>query len=193
MELRIEDDEIIAQLHDTGVPFNPFEEAVVPDVHASIDDRPIGGLGVFLTKTLFPNPDYERTDGFNRITLRAPVKGRQLMANGSVWISARRRTATPLWSSPQAVSTAARPAVPGGSPQVDRRRQGVPGGGLREHRVHQQRGAPGPPAGGQATPGRRQEDRPLCHARPHAEVFKISGFSEILAIHPTRQDAINAG
>lgn len=34
----------------------------------------------------------------------------------------------------------------------------------------------------------------LCAMRHHiAEVFKISGFSEILAIHPTRQDAINAG
>ena len=75
VELRIEDDQIVAQLDDTGIPFNPFEEAAVPDVHASIDDRPIGGLGVFLTKTLFPNPDYERIDGFNRITLRAPVKG----------------------------------------------------------------------------------------------------------------------
>lgn len=75
VELRIEDDEVIAQLDDTGIPFNPFEEAATPDVHASLDDRPIGGLGVFLTKTLFPNPDYERTDGFNRVTLRAPVKG----------------------------------------------------------------------------------------------------------------------
>lgn len=75
VELRIEDDEVVAQLDDTGIPFNPFEEAAKPDIHASIDDRPIGGLGVFLTKTLFPNPDYERADGFNRITLRAPVKG----------------------------------------------------------------------------------------------------------------------
>ena len=34
----------------------------------------------------------------------------------------------------------------------------------------------------------------LCAMRDHiAEVFKISGFSEILAIHPTRQDAIDAG
>ena len=34
----------------------------------------------------------------------------------------------------------------------------------------------------------------LCAMRDHiVEVFKISGFSEILAIHPTRQDAINAG
>ena len=75
VELRIEDDQIVAQLDDTGVPFNPFEEAATPDVHAALDDRPIGGLGVFLTRTLFPNPGYERTDGLNRITLRAPVKG----------------------------------------------------------------------------------------------------------------------
>ena len=75
VELRIEDDEVVAQLDDTGIPFNPFEEVATPDVHAALDDRPIGGLGVFLTKTLFPNPDYEHTDGFNRITLRAPVKG----------------------------------------------------------------------------------------------------------------------
>ena len=34
----------------------------------------------------------------------------------------------------------------------------------------------------------------LCTMRDHiAEVFKISGFSEILAIHATRQDAVNAG
>ena len=34
----------------------------------------------------------------------------------------------------------------------------------------------------------------LCAMRDHiAEVFKISGFSEILAIHATRQDAVNAG
>ena len=75
VELRIEADEVVAQLDDTGIPFNPFEDAPAPDVHASLEDRPIGGLGVFLTKVLFPNPDYRRTDGFNRITLRAPVKG----------------------------------------------------------------------------------------------------------------------
>ncbi len=75
VELRIEADEVVAQLDDTGIPFNPFEDAPAPDLHAALADRPIGGLGVFLTKTLFPNPDYRRTDGFNRITLRAPVKG----------------------------------------------------------------------------------------------------------------------
>ena len=32
----------------------------------------------------------------------------------------------------------------------------------------------------------------LCGMRDHIfEVFKISGFNEILAIHPTRQDAID--
>lgn len=34
----------------------------------------------------------------------------------------------------------------------------------------------------------------LCAMRDHiAEVFKISGFSEILAIHATRQEAVEAG
>lgn len=75
VELRIEADEVVAQLDDSGIAFNPFEEVAAPDLHASLDDRPIGGLGVFLTKTLFPNADYQRIDGYNRITLRAPVKG----------------------------------------------------------------------------------------------------------------------
>ncbi len=75
VELRIEADEVVAQLDDSGIAFNPFEEVAEPDLHASIDDRPIGGLGVFLTKTLFPNPDYQRIDGLNRITLRASLKG----------------------------------------------------------------------------------------------------------------------
>ena len=75
VELRIENDEVVAQLDDTGIPFNPFEEAATPDVHALLEDRPIGGLGIFLAKTLFPNADYERTNRFNRVTLRAPVKG----------------------------------------------------------------------------------------------------------------------
>ena len=75
VELRIEADEVVAQLDDSGIAFNPFEEVAEPDLHASIDDRPIGGLGVFLTRTLFPNSDYQRIDGYNRITLRALVKG----------------------------------------------------------------------------------------------------------------------
>ncbi len=75
VELRIEADEVVAQLDDSGIAFNPFEEVAEPDLHASIDDRPIGGLGVFLTKALFPNPDYQRIDGLNRITLRASLKG----------------------------------------------------------------------------------------------------------------------
>ncbi len=75
VELRVEADEVVAQMEDTGIPFDPFEEAPEPDIHASLEEREIGGLGVFLTKALFPNRDYRRTDGFNRITLRTPLKG----------------------------------------------------------------------------------------------------------------------
>lgn len=75
VELRVEADEVVVRFEDTGVAFNPFEEAPEPDIHATLADRQIGGLGVFLTKTLFPNPDYTRSDGCNRVTLRLPLKG----------------------------------------------------------------------------------------------------------------------
>lgn len=75
VELLLEADEVVVRFEDTGAAFNPFEEAPEPDVHATLADRQIGGLGVFLTKTLFPNPDYRRSDGFNRVTLRLPLKG----------------------------------------------------------------------------------------------------------------------
>lgn len=75
VELRIRDDGVVARWEDPGISSDPFEAVATPDLHASLEDRPMGGPGVFPTRTPFPNPDYECTGGFNRITLRAPVKG----------------------------------------------------------------------------------------------------------------------
>ncbi len=77
VELRMEAHEVVVQLEDNGVPFDPFEEAPEPDIHASIEDREIGGLGVFLTKTLFPNRNYTHANGFNLVTLRDPAIGEE--------------------------------------------------------------------------------------------------------------------
>ena len=38
---------VIAQIEDNGPEFDPFEEAPKPDTSQALDDRPIGGLGVF--------------------------------------------------------------------------------------------------------------------------------------------------
>ena len=49
---------------DSGTPFDP---TVAPeaDVSLSLEDRPIGGLGIFLVKNIMDTVNYERTDGKN--------------------------------------------------------------------------------------------------------------------------------
>ncbi len=60
---------IMIVLEDQSAQFDPFEEAPEPDIDAELDERRIGGLGVFLIKTLFSECRYERINNINRITL----------------------------------------------------------------------------------------------------------------------------
>ena len=66
---------VVAQLEDNGIAFNPFEEAPEPDPTLGLEERPIGGLGVFLVKQFADSTAYERVDGRNRITLRHLIGG----------------------------------------------------------------------------------------------------------------------
>ena len=56
-------------LEDNGEPFDPFTEAMEPDIDAALEDRPIGGLGVFFVKTLVDKATYVRHEDRNRVTL----------------------------------------------------------------------------------------------------------------------------
>jgi anti-sigma regulatory factor (Ser/Thr protein kinase) len=55
-------------ISDTGVPFNPLEFSE-PDVTLPIDDRNVGGLGIFLSKKLTDRITYERVNGTNVLTV----------------------------------------------------------------------------------------------------------------------------
>ena len=57
------------EIEDSGVPFDPFHEAPVPDTTLPLEERPIGGLGVFLVQSLMTTTSYERVKDRNRITL----------------------------------------------------------------------------------------------------------------------------
>ncbi len=56
---------------DAGPAFNPFEDAPVPDLDASVADRRIGGLGIHLVETLMEAVSYSRGDGRNNLTMVA--------------------------------------------------------------------------------------------------------------------------
>ena len=60
---------LMVVLEDDGTAFNPFTSAPVPDLDASIEERRIGGLGVYFVKTLMDEATYERVGNRNRITL----------------------------------------------------------------------------------------------------------------------------
>ncbi|MDR2935054.1 MAG: ATP-binding protein [Candidatus Adiutrix sp.] len=56
-------------LRDWGRPFDPFTQAPRPDLEAELPDRPIGGLGVHLVKTLARSCRYRRLGDCNQVEL----------------------------------------------------------------------------------------------------------------------------
>jgi len=52
------------EIQDSGKEFNPLE-AGDPDLELSTEDRPIGGLGIYLVKTMADSVSYRREDGKN--------------------------------------------------------------------------------------------------------------------------------
>ena len=63
-------DGVVAHLEDNGAAFDPFQDAPKPDTSLSLNDRPIGGLGVYFVTQFTDSASYEREGGVNRITLR---------------------------------------------------------------------------------------------------------------------------
>ena len=66
-----EDDNLTIQITDDGIPFDPLKDAKIPDTDAPLEDRPIGGLGVHLVRTMMDEVSYRREDGKNHLTLVA--------------------------------------------------------------------------------------------------------------------------
>ena len=54
---------------DWGSPFNPFAEAPEPDLTLDTESRPIGGLGIFLIRSVSKHQAYSRDDGANIIEI----------------------------------------------------------------------------------------------------------------------------
>ena len=53
---------------DNGTPYNPLAKED-PDITLDASERPIGGLGIFMTKKMMDDVIYENRDGSNILTL----------------------------------------------------------------------------------------------------------------------------
>ena len=60
---------VTIEVVDGARPYNPLTETPEPDVGAALDERKVGGLGVYLVREISDEMHYRREDGKNRLTI----------------------------------------------------------------------------------------------------------------------------
>ena len=60
------------ELRDAGVPFNPLEKDD-PDITLSADERPVGGLGIYICKSMMDSISYRYEDGNNVLVMKKQI------------------------------------------------------------------------------------------------------------------------
>jgi sigma-B regulation protein RsbU (phosphoserine phosphatase) len=68
VEAEKSDKRVVFTISDSGIPFDPTQKEE-PDITQAAEDRPIGGLGIFLVRQIMDEIAYERKDGKNILTL----------------------------------------------------------------------------------------------------------------------------
>ena len=68
----IQDGQIMAEVEDDGIPFNPLTSPD-PDISGPLEDRPVGGLGIYLIRNIMDNLDYNYFEGKNQIRLQKRI------------------------------------------------------------------------------------------------------------------------
>jgi anti-sigma regulatory factor (Ser/Thr protein kinase) len=74
VNLALEDHVLAIRIEDDGRPFNPLD-APAPNLDLPIEERPIGGLGIYIARSIADEMKYHREDGRNVLTLKKRVSG----------------------------------------------------------------------------------------------------------------------
>ena len=64
---------VIVTFTDQGIPYDPLAKED-PDVTLSAEERPIGGLGIFMVKKSMDDVAYEYKDGSNILTIKKAIE-----------------------------------------------------------------------------------------------------------------------
>ena len=69
LQITVSNEEFVARIEDDGVEFNPTEHPI-PDLDAPLEERKVGGLGIYLVRQIMTSVEYQRVAGKNVVTLR---------------------------------------------------------------------------------------------------------------------------
>ena len=60
---------VTVDITDEGRAFDPLNDAPEPDINSPLEDRHVGGLGVYLARTMMDELTYRRENSRNHLTL----------------------------------------------------------------------------------------------------------------------------
>ena len=69
VSLSSEQEVVTVEITDDGRSFDPLTEAPEPDLDSSLNERRIGGLGVFFVRSMMDDLQYRREQGKNHLAL----------------------------------------------------------------------------------------------------------------------------
>ena len=72
LDLQEREGRLFINLSDNGIPFDPLGKND-PDVESSLEERQIGGLGIFIVKQLSEVVEYSRIDDKNQLDITVSV------------------------------------------------------------------------------------------------------------------------
>jgi serine/threonine-protein kinase RsbW len=81
VEVELGADRVRVTLSDDGAPFDPFGMAA-PDTTGSVEERPIGGLGIHLVRRMMDEVSYRRRDDRNVVVLAKRLTGGTTAGHG---------------------------------------------------------------------------------------------------------------
>ncbi|MCD8267347.1 MAG: ATP-binding protein [Parabacteroides sp.] len=72
IDMSLENGLLTIVITDNGIAFNPLEREE-PDISLPMEERPIGGLGIYLVKQLMTNVTYTRSSEKNTLTMTKKI------------------------------------------------------------------------------------------------------------------------
>jgi len=69
---RLEEDFFVLEIIDDGIEFDPLK-LPKPDLESSVEDRKIGGLGIYFVRKMMQEVQYKRENGKNNLLIKKKV------------------------------------------------------------------------------------------------------------------------